>query len=258
MSNNLQGCPEIFCINLDSRKDRWEYMENQFKKYELDYHRVSAFNGSNSRFLENLSGGIPDNMTLKEVACTLSHLRALKQFLDKTDWEYVLIMEDDVDLSISESWPFTFEEYINNLPYDWEAVQLTVINPTEIHPNIHPRFINDFSTGVYLIQRDYATRLIRYHYNYYKNEEEYYINNGCKPRAVADDLIYNAGRVYAQPLFITNLDLGSDIHQEHIDAFHRKSMEYTKGFWKNTAPNIELDVLFNYDPYYGRMPTKYN
>ena len=53
--------------------------------------------------------------------------------------------------------------------------------------------------------------------------EERSINcdNGVRPRPVADDLIYNAGRSFAIPMLLYKLELGSSIHPEHIDAFHK-------------------------------------
>ena len=39
-----------------------------------------------------------------------------------------------------------------------------------------------------------------------------------KPRAVADDLIYNSGNTFSIPLLLYKIELGSSIHQEHIDA----------------------------------------
>ena len=42
----LQGLPKIYCINLDGQPERWEYMENQFKYWEIkNYTRVSAYDG---------------------------------------------------------------------------------------------------------------------------------------------------------------------------------------------------------------------
>ena len=34
----LKGLPPIYCINLDGKPDRWKYMEDQFKYWEItDY-----------------------------------------------------------------------------------------------------------------------------------------------------------------------------------------------------------------------------
>ena len=37
---------KIFCINLDSRSDRWEEAQKEFIKHSLNVERVSAIQGS--------------------------------------------------------------------------------------------------------------------------------------------------------------------------------------------------------------------
>ena len=47
----LKGLPPIYCINLDGKPDRWQYMEDQFKYWEItDYKRVSAYDGREDDF----------------------------------------------------------------------------------------------------------------------------------------------------------------------------------------------------------------
>lgn len=85
--------------------------------------------------------------------------------------------------------------------------------------------------------------------------DKYKIDNGVKPRAVADDLIYNSGNTFAIPLFLYKLELGSSIHAEHIDVFHKASYDGLWNFWKTQANQIEdWNSLFDYDPYFNRLP----
>ena len=40
----LKNFGPVYCINLDGQPERWEYMENQFKYWEVDnYTRISAY-----------------------------------------------------------------------------------------------------------------------------------------------------------------------------------------------------------------------
>ena len=75
-----------------------------------------------------------------------------------------------------------------------------------------------------------------------------------KPRAVADDLIYNSGNTFAIPLFLYKIDLGSDIHDIHVDVFHRSSHDGLWNFWKTNAIDQEWGKIFEYDPYMGTLP----
>ena len=72
---------------------------------------------------------------------------------------------------------------------------------------------------------------------------------------MADDLIYNSGNTFSIPLFLYRLQMGSSIHKEHVEVFHRSSYEGLDNFWKNQAREIQnWDVYFDYDPYFARIP----
>ena len=247
----LKGLPHIYCINLDDKVDRWESMESQFKYWEIEnYTRVSAHDGREDDLGSMLKGRYPDNMSSGEVGCVTSHLKALKEFLD-SDEKCALIMEDDCDINTVSYWPFSWKNFFCKVPYDYDVVQLAIINPAQVNVKMHRRFVNDFSTACYLISRRYAQKLIDLHVK----GEKYKLDNGVKPRAVADDLIYNSGNTFAIPLFLYKIELGSDIHDIHVDVFHKSSYEGLWNFWKNDASSIEdWDGLFDYDPYFGTLP----
>ena len=247
----VKGLPPIYCINLDDKTDRWEYMENQFKYWELEnYTRVSAYDGRGDNDLgEILKGKYPDNMTSGEVGCVTSHLNAMKMFLE-TDAPCALMVEDDCDISTITYWPFTWKEFNAKVPYDYDVVQLAVINPAQIHMKMHRRFVNDFSTACYMITRRHAQKLVDLHCR----GDKYKLDQGMKPRAVADDLIYNSGNTFAIPLFLYKIDLGSDIHDIHVDVFHRSSHDGLWNFWKTNAVDQEWGKIFEYDPYMGTLP----
>ena len=99
--------------------------------------------------------------------------------------------------------------------------------------------------------RRHAQKLVDMHCrgNYYKLDQD------VKPRAVADDLIYNSGLTFAIPLFLYKIELGSSIHDIHVNVFHKSSHEGLWAFWKNQASGIEdWAPMFEYDPYYGTLP----
>ena len=84
-------------------------------------------------------------------------------------------------------------------------------------------------------------------------KDKFKIDNGVKPRAVSEDLILGSGMTYSIPLFLYRLDLGSAIHPEHIDIFHRGSYEAIKEFWDTQGQAFKLQDLMNYDPYLNRI-----
>ena len=247
--------PSIYYINLDDHVDRRRYMEEQFSYWGIEkYTRISANDGRGDNDLgEVLKGTYPDRMTSGEVGCVTSHLKALKYWLENSEdsEEYLLVMEDDCDLSTMSYWGFTWREFVSHLPYHWDVIQLAVINPSEVHIKLHLRFVNDFSTACYLIRRSHAEKLVRMHCrgNFYKLDQD------VKPRAVADDLVYNSGLTLSIPLFLYKIEMGSSIHDAHVNTFHKSSHEGLWSFWKKTAPQIaEWAPYFSFDPYLGTLP----
>ena len=52
----LKGMGPIYCINLDDQPERWEYMQTQFKYWEIkDYERISAYDGREDDLSEILA-----------------------------------------------------------------------------------------------------------------------------------------------------------------------------------------------------------
>ena len=252
-SYKLKNLPPIYCINLDEKPDRWKYMENQFKYWEVEnYTRVSAYDGREGRDLGDiLKGRYPDNMSSGEVGCVTSHLKAMKYFLENSDAPCALMMEDGCDISTASYWPFAWKDFYAKVPYDYDVVQLAIINPAQISLHMHKRFVNDFSTACYMITRRHCQKLIDLHVR----GDKYKIDNGVKPRAVADDLIYNSGNTFAIPLFLYKIDLGSDIHTDHVEVFHKSSYEGLWNFWKTQAADVSnWNDIFDYNPFYGTLP----
>ncbi len=246
----LKGLPPIYYINLDEQPERAQYMEEQFKYWEIDnYERISAYDGRDDDLSDILKGRYPDNMTSGEIGCTTSHLKAIKHWYETSDSSYAMIVEDDLNLELVKYWNFTWNDFASKLPYDWDVVQLAIICTGNLHVQLHKRFVNDFSTAAYMITRHHAEKILKHHYR----DGKYKLDNGVKPRAVADDLIYNSGNTFSIPIFLYKIALGSSIHPEHIDIFHRNSHDGLLGFWQKEGPNLDIKALMDYDPYLGRI-----
>ena len=247
----LKGLPPVYVINLDEQPERWDVMEESLKYWEVEnYTRISAYDGREDDLSDILKGRYPDGMSSGEVGCTTSHLKALKEFL-KTDAPCALILEDDCDISTASYWPFIWKDFYSKIPYDYDVIQLAVINPMSVYLQLHRRFVNDFSTAAYMITRHHAQKLINLHCR----GDKYKLDNGSKPRAVADDLIYNSGNTFAIPLFLYRIELGSSIHKEHVDVFHKTSYDALWSFWKNQATGVQdWNAMFDYEPYFNRVP----
>jgi len=246
----LKNFGPLYCINLDGQPERWKYMENQFKYWEVDdYTRISAYDGRDDDLSDIIKGKYPENMSSGEVGCTTSHLKAMKHYLETSDSPYAIMMEDDCSLDLVRFWNFKWNELYAHFPYDYDVVQLAIICTGDIHVRLHKRFVNDFSTACYVISRYHAEKLVRLHCR----GDKYKLDQGVKPRPVADDLIYNSGNSFAIPLLVYKFELGSSIHPVHVDAYHKQNYEAQVNYWTQNGANIDIKDYMNYDPYLGRI-----
>ena len=249
-AHKLRGFGPIYYTNLDGQPDRKQWMESQFDYWEIkDYTRISGHDGREDDLSDIISGRYPENMSSGEIGCVTSHLKAIKHWYETSDSPYAVIMEDDCDLSIVKNWNFTWQDFIARVPYCWDVIQLAIICTGDIVVPVHTRFVNDFSTACYVITRHHAEKLIKYHCR----GDKYKLDNGVLPRPVADDLIYNSGCTYATPILLYKIQLGSSIHPEHVDVFHKQSYEGIKGFWEQSGSDMTVERITAYNPYLGRV-----
>lgn len=246
----LKNIGPIYYLNLDAQPERKEYMEEQFKYWEIkNYTRISAYDGRDDDLSDIIKGRYPETMDSAEIGCTTSHLKAIKYWMETSDSPYAVIMEDDIDLQTVKFWDFTWIDFVSKIPYDWDVVQLAIICTGDLHVKLHKRFVNNFSTACYMITRHHAEKLLKFHVK----GDKYKLDQGVKPRAVADDLIYNSGNTYSIPLFLYRIALGSSIHPEHIDNFHRASYDALLNFWQHQGHDMKIGELMSYDPFLGRI-----
>lgn len=87
---------EIYVINMDNRKDRWQ----EFQKQEIEAHRFTAVDGYKlkaTRALEQLFNACDYNFRRGMIGCALSHISLWIQLLASNEELYV-VLEDDVTL----------------------------------------------------------------------------------------------------------------------------------------------------------------
>ena len=88
----LKNIGPIYYINLDGQPERKDYMEKQFKYWEVEnYERVSGYDGRDDDLGDILKGRYPENMTSGEVGCTTSHLKAIKHWYETSDLSLIHI-----------------------------------------------------------------------------------------------------------------------------------------------------------------------
>lgn len=124
----------VYYINLDRSEKRKYFMEAQFRKFNIfNYKRIKAVDGKK---LKKSHDNIDDitftnnykNLNNNELACLLSHLKAIKMAYD-SGLDKVLILEDDCSLDLMFLWKNSITNIIKDLNKpDWEIFQLFTAN----------------------------------------------------------------------------------------------------------------------------------
>lgn len=103
----------VFCINLDSRPDRWQQSSVLFQQLGIDVERIPAVQGSAT----NLNWPFP--LKAGAIGCSLSQLFAFK-YARQLQLDNFLLFEDDIEFA--DNFNAKFADCITQLPGDWDIV----------------------------------------------------------------------------------------------------------------------------------------
>jgi hypothetical protein len=277
LKHKLKNFPHVYYFNLDNRTDRRKYMEDQFERWNItDYTRVSGtkYLASKKDEWKHLIVDYENfNLLVPIAANAISHLSFLKDWYKNTDDEYLILMEDDYDLSLIEYWHFDWDYLMNKIPYDWDCIQMGYENPLGLRFYLHPiDAAHDF--GPCMLNRNYVEKLLRLHC---VDDRYKLINTVCSAAwnrqedvagsGTVDYFMCHPGKTYTIPLITTNPDFGSfenhsrvqhNIYRQGGDVMARNTYYY---WWKNERDKFTLDEFFTYgkpnDYLMVYNPTKY-
>jgi len=251
LKNKLKNLPTIYYTNLDHRIDRKKHMESQFDYWSIkNYYRISSSKYLSSQE-ENWQHLVLDDVLSfgsPQVANSITHLEMIKNWLERTNDSYMIMMEDDYDLSLIQHWNFDWDYLMNNIPQNWDCIQLGFENVDIIPFFLHPVHHNH-TFGPCLINRDYAKKLIKLHCI----EDKFLLNiktNDIKYKNIygmVDCFILESGKTYSIPLITTRPDFGSDytLSGDSIEWFEDCRKLYYD-WWENDHHKFSLEEFFTY------------
>lgn len=236
LNNKLKGLPKIYYFNLDVRTDRKEYTESQYDHYGIkNYvrHSMSKYQYENfdewkdKLILNNLQISSRPNLHIIECAMTLSYLDFFKNWLETSDENTLLIMEDDYDLRYIDYWHFDWEYLMNQIPFDWDCIQLSFENNTIIPCFLNPT-LPDHAMGAALLNRKYVEKIIRivttdgkfdltkricnYRRTQMISHSSLQNDKWRHPNMSFDYIMSHCGKTYCLPLLVQNETIGSYPH----------------------------------------------
>jgi len=231
-----------YWINIDNSLYRKKFMELQFQKLNINNYRISAItpntledyiNDKSPYFCGNSCCNYNQNKDCPlEYSCSVSHLEAIKNGYKAND-NYFIVCEDDI------YFPFkiNYDELIKDLPDDWDIFQMMVLDH-DANIELYKLYENNinwikfnpnnrlFSTGMYLINRKGANKLLKKFINNKNNKYELTSKTQIKQ---ADFLLYMNVNTYTStfPFCYPNLKFISEIHPNHY-FLHQASINKIK------------------------------
>jgi hypothetical protein len=268
LKNKLKNLPTIYYVNLDNRIDRREYMETQFDFWGIkNFHRISATKYLASKiesWKDAFVNGDPEYYLTNApvVANSITHLELIKDWINNTNEQYMIMMEDDYDLNLIEYWHFDWDYLMNNIPYDWDCIQLGFESNSYINFFLHPKLPASTYFGPCMINRNYAKKILNLHYQDNKvnllTKTNLKIYKDKQDGITPDYFICGNGKTYCIPLITCNNDLLSlENSTLYYRDWHVKSRNFYYEWWMYERDNFSLDDFFTYGKPYDSLMRKY-
>ena len=138
-NNKLKNFPHVYLINLEDHSHRLKNMEKRFVDNGIqDYTVIPAVDGRNGDLREIVDGIYP-KMRPQEIGCIASHIKAIKHWLDTSDSEYAIIMEDDCNFDTVQYWSWDWDYVMNSIPKNFDIFQMVMIKNDNVIFNIHKK-----------------------------------------------------------------------------------------------------------------------
>jgi GR25 family glycosyltransferase involved in LPS biosynthesis len=236
--NKLKGFEPVYVINLKSRTDRFDYINQQLKDNNLsNYNIIEAVDGSSTDWESLVFNRHHLSLTDSELGATISHLSTIKKWLETSDSEYAIIIEDDLSFETVKYWNFTFEDFLNSIKPKYDVLQFCIIHNFQVNTSFHMREHRDWSAACYLITKEGAKKIV----DKYFVDGKYVLPSDY--RALADFIIYHGVKSYSKPLFTYSMDFETSVtsphntkeHKEHPDGIHHKSRRDVISFWEQNG-----------------------
>lgn len=236
--NKLEKLKYINYISLVESIDRQKSIEDQFKKYNIT---TKAF--LSNRFKDSkdiVEGRFVSSLNDGTKGCLVSHVKMIKEWYENTDDEYGFFCEDDLSLESVCYWNFSWQDFIDQLPNDWEFVQCLIIRDEFKEFKFRERLWDDWGVTAYLLKRSLAKKILD---TYVINNK--YVFNLPEPFQdvipYAENVLTCLGKSYSVPLFTEKCDSfistfsnkdDKDVNEDGIKKNHLESRNKVIEWWQ--------------------------
>ncbi len=244
--NKLKDLNRVFYVTLDECEDRQKKLDEAFGQSGItDINPIIS-----KRFSECddvVTGKYAHTLNDGTKGCCVSHLKAINEWYNSGNEEYGFFCEDDLSLETVDHWNFSWGEFVESLPEDWECVQLLCIRGEFEDIKLRDRLWDDWAATAYIMKRDYAKKII----DNYIIENKYHLelkNADIQP-LIENILFTNIGKVYTIPLFVENVEFQSTFEGNDDDVKegqkrnHYFTYETVLNWWKTNGPEKSVQEI---------------
>jgi GR25 family glycosyltransferase involved in LPS biosynthesis len=245
----LAEFPSVQYISIDTASERRDWLLNQFNKNEIKNTTPHIF--KHYTLCNYQVTGKKIHIPPKDfIGPVTSHLLTIKSWYENTSEPYTIICEDDVSFETVKFWNFTWIDFFNKLPQDWECIQLSCIYefPIPVNKDITFKLREPFDWGcqIYLINRSYAKKLIE---TFFDNETFVLDIPNSDYLPIAEHILFNSvdKNVYNLPLFVENAELISSMRDVpgKLNTNHLESYNFVLQWWEEVGQFLNLNEIFD-------------
>jgi FkbM family methyltransferase len=263
----LKNFPSVNFPSLEECSNRRNFMQGQFEKYGIK--NATCFITERYATLKekvhfHSSVGITEE---GQPGIVHSFLTLLKNWYDNTNEEYAIFCDDDIDFSTIEHWNFTWDEFIEGLPSDWECVQLIALYEIDITADnkvmrygrevdqslkLSERVWDDWGS-TFMVKREFAKKILDSHWISPTSINLDVQDCGMFLFPIIEHVLFRGkGKVYHFPLFVENVNFDSIWSHSHSIA-HNWARKTFENLWKEHAKNpVPLSSLLGSKPAFSK------
>lgn len=234
MKNNIA----VRIISLIDSKKRRKYMESQLKPLFNNFKFFDAYDGrvTDYKNKEGITVSYVNQLDSGQIATVVSHLKCIEEWYLEDNTNYLLIFEDDMDLSNTKNFNFSIDKLSESFPLNFDIVQLSLIkeknNPISDNDMILNkwRYFN-WSAGSYILSRKYAKYLLDYFF--VGSNINLTIKNSNIIPLIENVLFSISDNAYTLPLFYENTNFESTFYPNFVSTKNKTHQEDSAIFVKN-------------------------
>jgi GR25 family glycosyltransferase involved in LPS biosynthesis len=254
MSNPFDFFDKIFCINLDSRKDRWEKCLEKFALLGIE-GKVERFSALTLAHLTDIphEALAEKGLKLASAGCALSHATILRKARELKLDNY-LVLEDDFDLCcLPEECLKTLELSSQELPTQWNIFYLGA-NLTEEFGTFP---LERFTNNLFKLNSCHATHSFAVNSNFYEildqslptqeNVFRWLIEKKAIDNHLSENILPSSLTFIPNKMLFIQMSGFSDIDNEYYDSGSRLgiySMKRSFESFKDLLIRDRVDLPF--------------